>query len=148
MEHQTLREIVEVARVTPLDRRGLRALRRQRLERLAALLNQHKGSMRLFSLLECVDEEERRMLRHDESPLAIAFRDSEFRRQGLNNNRLGDATAFFGLSQDEAHHLFCECGYFYPITPGKVARRARSFARRMTFAEIWDRIRHAIVGGR
>ena len=146
MEHQTLRQIVEVARVTPLDHRGLRALRRQRLERLAALLDQHKGSMRLFSLLECVDEEERRMLRRDESPLAIAFRDSEFRRQCLNSDRLGDATTFFDLSQDEAHRLFCECGYFYPITPDKVARRARSFARRMRVAEIWDKVRSMIVG--
>ena len=112
------------------------------------LLDQHKGGMRLFSLLECVDEEERRVLRHDEPSLAIAFRDPEFRRQGLSSDRLGDATGFFDLSQDEAHRLFCECGYFYPITPEKVARRARSFARRVTVAEIWDRIRSAIGGGR
>ena len=77
--------------------------------------------------------------------MAIAFRDPEFRRQGLNSDRLGDATTFFDLSQEEAHHLFCECGYFYPITPEKVARRARSFARKMTFAEIWDKVRSMIL---
>ena len=146
MEHQTLEQIAEVARLTPLDRRGARALRRQRLERLATLLDQHKGSMRLFSLIEYATEEERQMLRDDESPLAIAFRDPEFRRQGLNSDRLGDATTFFDLSQEEAHRLFCECGYFYPITPEKVARRARSFARKMTFAEIWDKVRSMILG--
>jgi hypothetical protein len=93
MKHRTMNEINEVARVGFTPRDGPYDLRAARLRRLADLLELHQGLVRLLSRVEYVPKRKRALLREDESPLSIAFRDPEFLRQGLQTERLGDSFA-------------------------------------------------------
>jgi hypothetical protein len=51
---------------------------------------------------------------------------------------------FFGLTQRQAHHVFCDCHYGAAITPRTVARRVRALAERRSLGEwaqaIWARV--------
>lgn len=138
MKHRTLEEITKLAQVEPVDPHKVeKTTRRQRLERLASLLDAHKGSIRLFSMMEYAPAKQRMKMRQDNSPLTVAFQDQQFRQEGLQSDVLGDAIGFFELSMREAHHLLCDCHYSGTITPGMIATRARSLAHKRTFAEIW-----------
>jgi hypothetical protein len=138
MKYRTLEEITKLAGVEPVEApRDETSLRRERLERLAGLIEAHVGRVRLFSMMEYVPVKERVRLRQDESPLSIAHRDAVFREQGLAGDRLGDAIDFFHLSMREAHHIFCDCNYSGAITPAAVAARTRSVAAKKTFGELW-----------
>ena len=118
-------------------------MRRDRLRRLAAILEHHDGPIRLLSQIEFVPVQARRQLRCDFSPLAFAYQDDTLRREGLAGDRLGDAVDFFGLSQRQAHHVFCDCHYGAAITGRSVARRLRAIAERRSLSEwtqaIWAR---------
>jgi hypothetical protein len=144
MRHRTLDEVTQVATVTTLKTPLTRDMRRERLRRLAALLERHDGPIRLLSQIEFVPLPQRRQLRCDFSPLALACQDDALRREGLISDRLGDAVEFFGLSERQAHHLFCDCHYGAAITSRSVARRVRAVAERKSFAEwsqaIWARL--------
>lgn len=146
MKHRTLEEVTKIAGIAPVAKSE--SPRRARLERLAQLLDAHSGRVRLFSMMEYVPVRERVKLRQDESPLTIAYRDPQFRQQGLAGDRLGDAISFFDLSMREAHHLFCDCNYSGAITPGAVATRARSLAQKRSFAQIWQDFRQRLGWGR
>lgn len=120
------------------------ALRRLRLERLARLLDAEKEPVRLFSTMECYPKKKRLALRQDGSPLAIAFKDSIFRIEGLAGDSVADGVSFFKLSLAEAHTLLCDCHYGGVLHIGQplgeqVAQRARSLAAKHTFAELRDR---------
>jgi hypothetical protein len=146
MQHRTLDELNQVAKVTAKITPAVspRQVRRQRLRRLAALLDNHPGPIRLLSQIEFVPLPVRRQLRADFSPLALAYADDTLRRDGLASDRLGDAVDFFGLTQRQAHHLFCDCHYGAAITSRTVARRVRSLAERKSLGEwaqaIWARV--------
>lgn len=151
MKHRPLEEFDQFARIAPIGAEDTGSLRRRRLERLASLLDEHKGPMRMFSFIEFVPYKERLTLRQERSPLAIAYGDLEFRRQGLAGDRIGDAVAFFELSAREAHALLCDCGYLAEIapmrvTPGMVAERARTLARKTTLRELWSKLRAFVFG--
>jgi len=142
MQHRTLDQLIEVATVTPAS--SPREVRRARLNRLATLLEKYDGPIRLLSQIEFVPLQARRQLRSDFSPLALAYADETLRREGLASDRLGDAVDFFGLTQRQAHHLFCDCHYGAAITSRMVARRVRSLAERRSLGEwaraIWARV--------
>jgi len=144
MQHKTLNEVTQIATIRSVEKPSSREMRRQRLRRLATVLEKHEGPIRLLSQIEHVPLRMRRQLRCDFSPLAFAFQDAELRREGLLSDRLGDAVDFFGLSQRQAHHLFCDCHYGAAITSRTVARRVRALAERKTLAEwsqmIWSRL--------
>jgi hypothetical protein len=145
MKHRSLDEITKLAEVAPVDRRREEeSPRRRRLERLSQLLEAHTGRIRLFSMMEYVPVKERVKLRQDESPLSIAYRDPQFRQEGLAGDRLGDAIDFFQLSMREAHHLFCDCNYAAAITPGAVAARARGLAHKKSLGEMWQGLRQRL----
>ncbi|KAF2989923.1 hypothetical protein MJC1_03061 [Methylocystis sp. MJC1] len=121
------------------------ALRRLRLERLARLVEAEKEPVRLFSTMECYPRKKRLALRQNGSPLAIAFKDSIFRIEGLAGDSVADGVSFFKLSLAEAHTLLCDCHYGGVLHIGQsigeqVAQRARSLAARHTFAELRDRL--------
>ena len=103
--------------------------RRERLERWAAVL-EREPERRLRSLgeIEFTPEAERAALRADNSPLAVAFSDPVLRASGLAGDRLGDAMAFFGLSERQAHRLLCSCMNGWRIEAGKAARSIRRLA--------------------
>ncbi len=140
MEHKTFVDIQRVARVAPIRSTGLS--RRERLERWAAILEQDP-QRRLTPLqrLEFLPAEKRAVARADDSPLSLAFGDPVLREQGLTGDRLSDAVEFFGLSDQYAHYLLCDCYYQGSMTAGRVASRIRSLARRAAFGTWWSRMR-------
>lgn len=127
MKYQPLSELksVEYARVEPL-RPG--ELRRRRLERLARVLENHTGPVRLFSQVEAIPGRRRRSLRRECSPFSIAYLDPVFRAEGLAGDTIGEGSYFFGLSSSETHELVCDCHYFGPVSGHTVAERARYLA--------------------
>jgi hypothetical protein len=60
---------------------------------------------------------------------------------------LGDFVTFFGLSDDEAHRLFCDCHFSMSMETNArgVAWRVRAFADEKSFGEslraVWSVIR-------
>jgi hypothetical protein len=144
MKHMTLDEIRHKAEVSTVVE-DLVELRRQRLRRLAVVLELHRGPLNLLSRIEFTPPAKRLLLRADSSPLTVAYNDPILRKEGLPGDTLGDAMDFFSLSHHEAHHLFCDCHYMWPVRPDKVAARVRSLANRVTFRQKWDRIRSAVM---
>ncbi len=144
MHHRTLDQITQVATVSRVEKPSSREVRRERLRRLATVLEEYDGPIRLLSRIEYLTRDDRLMLRCDFSPLALAYDDIVLRRQGLTSDRLGDAMTFFGLSEGQAHHLFCDCHYGASTDPRVVARRVRALADRKSFMEIvsgiWSRL--------
>jgi len=145
MKYRTLTEIAGSARVSRAAGIPPRARRRERLERLAALLDGHQGPIRLLARIEYLSAEQRARLRADPSPLTIAFKDPIFRAEGLKSDRLGDAMDFFALSEGQAHHLLCDCHYADAVTPAMIAARARAVARKPTLSEVWDKVCRVVM---
>jgi hypothetical protein len=142
MEHRTLEQFTKVARISRNPPHWMN--RRRRLERFARLLEEHDGPMRLFSEMECFRGKKRLALHQADSPVAIAFHNAEFRREGLNGASVGDAVRFFDLSPREAHHMLCDCGYSGVATPKMVADRARAYAAKVGLGELCSRLLGAI----
>jgi hypothetical protein len=113
--------------------------REQRLRRWADLLKR-VGPRPLEALrwVEFYAEPERRRLRRDGSPIALAFSDPVLRADGLGGDTLGDAQAFFDLSDEEAHQLLCDCHYQGALTGRTAARRVRALARSGMFSRIFQ----------
>ncbi len=103
--------------------------RAQRLRRWADVLKR-AGSRPLEALrwVEFYAEPERRTLRRDGSPIALAYADPVLREAGLAGDTLGDAQLFFGLSDDEAHQLLCDCHYQGTMTGRSAGRRVRALS--------------------
>lgn len=103
--------------------------RPERLERWAALL-ERDPSRRLRSLgeIEFKSRAERDAMRSNDSPLTVAFEDPVLRADGLNSDTLGDAVAFFGLSDRQAHNLLCSCMNGWSMAADTTARRIRRIA--------------------
>jgi hypothetical protein len=106
MKHRTLDELATEAHVTSVGAESMRAVRRQRLERLASLLEVHEGALRLFSGMEYLPKSHRILMSVDDSPLTIAYHDPDLRRQGLTGDRICDAMSFFDLKSDEFSSVF------------------------------------------
>lgn len=144
MHHRTLDQITQVATISRLEKPSSREARRERLRRFATVLENYEGPIRLLSRIEYLSRDDRLMLRCDCSPLTVAFQDSVLRRQGLTSDRLGDAMTFFGLSEAQAHHLFCDCHYGASANAKVIARRVRGLAERKSLLEwsraIWSRL--------
>jgi len=111
--------------------------RQQRLRRWADVLKR-EGARPLEALrwVEFYAEPERRQLRRDRSPIAFALSDPVLRAEGLTGDTLGDAQLFFGLSDDEAHKLLCDCHFQGRLTGRSAARRVRSLAQPGVFGLI------------
>jgi hypothetical protein len=100
--------------------------RTERLERWALLLDQcEEGRLSPFQEVEFLAGASMARLREDNSPLAIAFADPLLRRAGLESDRYGEGSRFFGLSRAEAHRILCSCGYMGTMWAGEVAHRIR-----------------------
>lgn len=67
--------------------------------------------------------------RADGSPLSVAFEDWAFQAEGLQGDRVGDALAFFDLSEDEMQAIIGSSGYGGRTIPAAVAaERVRALA--------------------
>lgn len=144
MERRPIDQIAQAARISRSPCPDW-MLRRQRLERLANLLEAAENPVRLFITMECYPKNERRALRQDGSPLTIARQDPLFRQEGLSGDTVGEGMTFFRLSLREAHALLCDCGYGGVMRMGAslnslVAARARRLAATHSLAEWRDRL--------
>ncbi len=148
MEHRTLDEIRPVAQVIPFGAASSKMSRRQRLERWATVLERYEGRLTPLIRIEYLPERERAPLRGDATPLAVAYRDTVLREEGLTSDRLGDAMAFFDLTERQAHHLLCDCHYYGTMTAAGAAARVRSIASQVTLRELWDRARITVMAWR
>jgi hypothetical protein len=128
MKHTPVAEISRVADVhaVPLKPPLTRV---QRLERWAEALERDPDRV-LTSLeeIEWKSEDERGAMRAECSPLTVAYEDPVLRADGLASDRLDDATAFFRLTDAEAHFALCSCVYGHSMQAGVAARRVRMIA--------------------
>ena len=128
MKHTPVAEISRVADVHPI-RPKPPMTRVERLERWAEVLERDPDRV-LTSLeeIEWKSESERRDMRADDSALTVALEDPVLRAEGLASDRLGDAMAFFRLTDREAHFALCSCVYGQSMQARVAARRVRMIA--------------------
>ncbi|HEX2885726.1 hypothetical protein [Vineibacter terrae] len=138
MEHRTLDEIKRTALTAPFETATRKMSRREKLERWAALLERHRGALMPLMRVEYLPERARKMLRGDDTPLAVAYKDPLLQAEGLKSDRLGDGMAFFELTDLEAHHLLCDCHYCGTMSGESVAMRARFTANGPNARGLWD----------
>ena len=141
MHHRTLEEISQVATIDPAPTLSRTELRRQRLHRLADLLDSYTGPIRLLTRIEYLPPAERHALRGDLSPLTVAYADADFRRAGLVGDTVGNAMEFFDLSSKEVHTLFCDCHFGSSVDARRIAAGIRNVASRTTLRERLESIR-------
>lgn len=139
MKHSTFDQLKYSATITQTPPLSEREVRRQRLLRLATLLDDHAGPLKLFRGLEFLKASDRVSLRCDNSPFSIAFADPVTRRDGLASDEYGQGIQYFGLTDDQAHHLLCDC-HFHTQRPSAqmIAHRVRRLASQKTLQERWE----------
>jgi len=80
-----------------------------------------------------------------DQPMEVAYRDPILRAEGLAGDRFGDALEFFALTQNEVHHVLCDCHYHGTMTGKAVASRLHSYAKRGTSGGVWKRAYAAMI---
>ena len=128
MKHTPVAEISRVADVHAIPLKPPMT-RVERLERWAEALDRDPD--RVLTSIEEIEwkpEAERRATRADDSALTVALEDPVLRAEGLASDRLGDATAFFRLTDADAHFALCSCIYGQSMEAGVAARRVRMLA--------------------
>ncbi len=103
--------------------------REERLARWADLLDRQAGRrLKTLDEIEFVPVDKRAALRADDSPLSIAYADPVLREEGLASDRLGDAMAFFNISEHEAHRVLCSCMHGRTVDAGRAAQCVRAIS--------------------
>ena len=140
MEHKTKDEVRGVANVLPSYLQPRPLSKRERLMLWAEALERQGGRcLRTLFEIEYVPRAKRAGLRADDSPLSVAYEDHRLRAEGLTGDTVGDATAFFGISEMELHDILCFCYYGETMSAEMAAARVRFAAVR----EVADRSRSA-----
>jgi hypothetical protein len=131
MEHKTRDEIRDVADILPNDLQAHPLSKLERLELWVEAL-ECEGEQRLRTLfeIEYAPPIERAALRADRSPLSVAFADPRLRADGLAGDTIGDAVAFFGISELELHNMLCFCHHGETMSADMAAARVRAVAAR------------------
>jgi hypothetical protein len=145
MKYQTLDELRPMAEVVPFGAGTGKMSRQERLERWASVLERHERKLTALTRIEYLSPQERTDLRGDDTPLTVAYNDPVLRTEGLTSDRIGDAKAFFELTDDEAHHLLCDCHYRGTMTSTEVAARLRSHANRVAPRGVWSWVYDALT---
>ena len=129
VEHKTRDEIRAVVDILPSWLQSRPLSKRERLALWAEAL-ERQGGRRLRTLFEIEYRRstERGGLRADDSPLSVAFADRQLRAEGLAGDTVGDATAFFGISEMELHNIVCFCHYGETMSADTAAARVRAAA--------------------
>jgi hypothetical protein len=130
MEYKSLDKIRDAADIMPnwLSPRPLS--KSERLHRWAEAL-ERQGGKRLKTLfrIEYASPAERMAARADDSLLSVAFADPRLRAEGLAGDTVGDAVAFFGVSERELHDIVCFCHHGPTIAADTAAAQIRAAAR-------------------
>lgn len=137
MKHERVEELKSRAAIFSSKSEVQRMSRHERIERWATLLEKHEDRLLPFVRTEYLSSEMRKSLRADNSPLALAFSDPVFRDDGLSNDTLGEGIAYFGLNEQKAHRLLCDCHYSGTMTGKEVASRLRSAAQPSLAERLW-----------
>ena len=129
MQHKTLKEIRKVADILPAWLSPRPLSKHERLELWAEAL-ERQGAQRLNTLfqIEYLSPAERELLRVDDSPLTVAFGDPRLRAEGLAGDTIGDAVAFFQVSEMELHDILCFCHHGGTMAADAAAARVRTAA--------------------
>jgi hypothetical protein len=121
-----LRRLADISTKAPIN-----MSRRERLARWRDLLA--REPQRMLKTLEEIEfrlPTQRAALRADNSPLTVAFADPVLRGEGLRGDTLGDAMAFFIMSEHQAHRVVCSCLNGRTMTAGQAAKRVRGVMNR------------------
>ena len=126
MKHQTLEQLQGLGAVDPHFPRPPMS-RAERLERWAELLDQlahrnlstlHQTELQLASV--------RAIMRADDTPISVAFKDPVLRAAGMENDTYGEAKRFFELSDHQLHRVICFCHFGASVSGAAAARAVRS----------------------
>jgi hypothetical protein len=131
MEHKTLDKIRDVADILPswLSPRPLS--KSERLECWAEALEREGGRhLKTLFEIEHAPPLKRAALRADDSLLTVAFNDPRLRAEGLAGDTVGDAVAFFGVSEKELHDILCFCHHGATMAADAAAAQVRAAAAR------------------
>ena len=137
MKHQPVHEFETLAQIAQVEVPTLS--RRDRLQRWADLLSRdpHRR-LEALSRVEFCAVHERALLRGENTPISVAAADPMLGEAGLHGDTLGDAQAFFALSDAEAHHLLCDCHFVGRMNAEGVAQRIRAVAKpRSAWSRLW-----------
>jgi hypothetical protein len=131
MEHKNRDQIRDVADILPSCLQARPLSKRERLELWVEAL-EREGGRRLRTLfeIEYVPAAKRAGLRADDSPLSVAFSEPRLRAEGLAGDTIGDAAAFFGISERELHNIVCFCHSGETMSAETAAARVRAAAIR------------------
>jgi hypothetical protein len=126
MQHKSRDQIRDVVEMLPSYLRAGPLSKRERLETWAEAL-EREGGRRLRTLyeIEYAPTDMRARLRADDSPLSVAFGNPRLRAEGLAGDTIGDAAAFFGISESELHYIVCFCRSGETMSADKAAARVR-----------------------
>ena len=142
MEYKTLDAIRDVADILPVWPSPRRLSKHERLEYWAEALEREGGRpLNTLFEIEYAPPAERAALHVDDSPLSVAFNDARLRAEGLSGDTVGDAVAFFGISEMELHDILCFCYHGETMKADTAAMRVRA-------AAVWRRFhaRPMLVG--
>src|SRR5512132_1306840 len=135
MEYKTLDEIRDVAVIQPSWLGSHPLTKCERLERWAEVL-ERQGGRRLKTLfeIEYLSRAERAALRANDSPLSVAFADARLRGEGLADDTVGEAIAFFGVIhvarglRANPVPALSSCGSLLDISYGDIGNRPAVYA--------------------
>jgi hypothetical protein len=131
MEHRTRGEIRGVANVLPSCLQARPLSKRERLEFWVDALEREGGRhLRTLFEIEYAPAAKRAGMRADDSPISVAYSDPRLRAEGLAGDTVGDATAFFGISEMELHNILCFCHSGETMSAEMAAARVRAAATR------------------
>ena len=125
MQHRDIDQVRSFADIQPVSPPVMN--RGERLGRWAELLEGDPNRpLSTLGEIELASPAERPMMRADNSPLTVAFEDPVLLAAGLKSDRLGDALAFFEISENEAHYIMCSCIHGRTMSAGTAAARIRN----------------------
>lgn len=105
----TKQELADVAAAHPITEETTMT-RDAKLERLATLVENCPRHISLFDRIEEMTQGRKERATLEGSVFALAAGDKTFQKAGLTGQTVADGQKFFELSNEELHHLSCNCG--------------------------------------
>jgi hypothetical protein len=138
-------QLAELQREFPVDDAPAKLTRKQKLERLAALIENYTNALALGHRIERYSDDGLASMPAF-GALALATQDAVFLKDGLKGRSVKDVRDYLELSTPELHEFSCDCGG--GISSEKMAGRIRGLADRGPPAPgIVSRIAKAITAG-
>lgn len=119
-KHLSKQELADVATKYPVNNLMSRDDKLERLAELAAKV----PFVHLFDRIEDMTQKTKEKATVKWSIFDLAMQDPVFRAAGLQGSTVAHGQRFFELSNEELHHLSCNCGG--AIHPNEMAQRLRS----------------------